>query len=249
MPILADRTLVVAHRGASGRFPENTGLAFEKARLMGADGIELDVMPDRHGVPIVAHDETLERMGHGRLRVSDLSLEELGRFEVGHWKDERFEGEKIPSLESVLERFGGSLRLFVEIKSSDTSEDRRRAFARRVAEMVAASDAKDPWILSFDPVSLAAAAQCAPSLPRAIDLYRESWPEESTWPPVDGLAVHHVEIDERLVRREHAAGRPVLAWTVNDIDAMHRLLDLEVDAILGDYPDHVRKARDERIES
>ena len=90
---------VMAHRGYSGAYPENTMLSFRKAAEVGTDGIELDVHLTRDGVLVVHHDERVDRTTDGTGRICDLSYAELRRFNAANlWKD-RYAPEKIPSFE------------------------------------------------------------------------------------------------------------------------------------------------------
>ena len=70
---------VMAHRGYSGAYPENTMLAFRKAAEVGTDGIELDVHATKDGVLVVQHDERVDRTTDGTGRICDLRFEELRR--------------------------------------------------------------------------------------------------------------------------------------------------------------------------
>ncbi|MEM2795626.1 MAG: glycerophosphodiester phosphodiesterase family protein, partial [Thermofilaceae archaeon] len=101
--------IIVAHRGASGYEPENTLRSVRKALEMGVDAVEVDVRLSRDGVPVVIHDETVDRTTNGSGRVSDMTLKELKRLDAGA-------GEQIPLLEEVLEVVKGHAPLFAEIK-------------------------------------------------------------------------------------------------------------------------------------
>src|SRR5215475_8462662 len=99
--------LIIGHRGASAVAPENTMAAFQAAIAAGADGVEFDVRLSRDGVPVIIHDDTLQRTVGLRKRVSDLTAEELHRVDV-------------PSLRELFELMSGnSLTLFLEIKSHE----------------------------------------------------------------------------------------------------------------------------------
>src|SRR5690606_11528357 len=107
---------VTAHRGASAYAPENTMAAFEMALEMGADGIELDVQMSRDGHLVVIHDPTLERTTDGSGLVAQYTLAELRRVDAGAWFDERFRGQRIPTLAEVFELVRGKALLNVELK-------------------------------------------------------------------------------------------------------------------------------------
>lgn len=104
------RVLVVGHRGFSAEEPENTMRSFKRAADAGCDLVELDVHLSRDGVPVVIHDETLERTTDGRGRVHARTVDELRRLDAGR-------GERIPILEEVIEwAETGSVGLSIEIK-------------------------------------------------------------------------------------------------------------------------------------
>ncbi|MFP4698544.1 MAG: glycerophosphodiester phosphodiesterase family protein [Eubacteriales bacterium] len=94
---------IIAHRGASGIAPENTIVSFQKAIDQGAEGIELDVHLTKDEIPVVIHDETIDRTTDGSGYIKDFTFEELNRYDAGNYFDKKFMNEKIPTLEQVLE--------------------------------------------------------------------------------------------------------------------------------------------------
>lgn len=110
------RPFLWAHRGASCCAPENTMTAFASAVESGCDGIELDIHLTRDGIPVVIHDETLQRTTDSCGPVAARTWQQLRQLDAGSWFAAEFAGESIPSLEEVLQAFGGRLRLNLEIK-------------------------------------------------------------------------------------------------------------------------------------
>ena len=115
---------VIAHRGASARAPENTLVAFEEARRLGANEVELDVQLSRDDELIVFHDRTLEAKTGASGRVRDHDAAFLLGLDIGAWFDganpdggERFTGTRLASLDQVFERFGAALYYHIEIKA------------------------------------------------------------------------------------------------------------------------------------
>lgn len=106
-----------AHRGASATAPENTMAAFRAAAAAGADGIELDVHLSRDGVPVVIHDETVDRTTDGHGPVAAIPLARLRQLDAGGWFAPTFAGEQVPTLEEVFAWTADRLRLNVEIKA------------------------------------------------------------------------------------------------------------------------------------
>jgi glycerophosphoryl diester phosphodiesterase len=95
--------LVIAHRGASGHAPENTLPAFKKAVAMGAAFIETDLQLSRDARFVAIHDSTLNRTTNGQGAVHDMTLANLRRLDAGSWFGSEFAGERIPTLEELLE--------------------------------------------------------------------------------------------------------------------------------------------------
>jgi glycerophosphoryl diester phosphodiesterase len=114
----ADRILISAHRGYSKKYPENTMIAFEKALELDIDELEFDIQLSSDGVPVIMHDLTLDRTTNGEGNLSDFTLSQLKALDAGSWKNGKFKGEQIPTLEELLtylQAFPGIL-LNVEIK-------------------------------------------------------------------------------------------------------------------------------------
>ena len=95
--------LVIAHRGASGNAPENTLAAFKKAVALGATFIETDLQLSRDAHFVAIHDDTVNRTTNGQGAVHDMTLTELRRLDAGSWFGSEFAGERIPTLEEILE--------------------------------------------------------------------------------------------------------------------------------------------------
>src|SRR5688572_33314492 len=108
--------LIIADRGASADAPEHTIAAFELALEQGADGIELDVHLTRDGQPVVIHDFTLERTTDGAGAVAARTTREIKRLDAGAWREPRFEGQRVQTLQEVLERFRNRTRFWIEIR-------------------------------------------------------------------------------------------------------------------------------------
>ena len=95
--------LVIAHRGASGHAPENTLAAFKRAVALGASFIETDLQLSRDAHFVAIHDDTVNRTTNGQGKVHDLTLADLRRLDAGSWFGSEFAGERIPTLEEILE--------------------------------------------------------------------------------------------------------------------------------------------------
>lgn len=243
------KPIVCGHRGASGHAPENTLAAFRLARELGATWIEFDVQLSADGLPIVLHDDTLERTTNlGQpLRPAQLTLAELKKLDAGSWFGPRFAGEKIPTLDEVLAEFGSSLGLNIELKSKLGFET-DNGLERKVAEVVRKHNLQDKVLISsFDPFRLIALYQSDPDL-RLGALYTDR--SKDYTPAFDpftlaytfkAVALHPPFglVNETLLNRAHNENLQVNTWTVNEVSDMQRLIGLGVDMIITNYPDRL----------
>ena len=116
--------LVVGHRGWLGAYPENTLAGFKAALELGVDAIELDIHVTSDGRVAVIHDDTVDRTTDGVGVVSKMTLAELKALDAGAWFGERFAGERIPTLEEVMELVDGKVALAIEVKPPRETETR-----------------------------------------------------------------------------------------------------------------------------
>lgn len=237
MPGLAP---VIGHRGAAARAPENTLAGLRRAHELGAAWVEFDVMLSGDGVPILIHDETLERTTDGHGAVPDHGLAAIRELDAGAWFAPAYAGERVPTLEEAIDLLLAlGLGANVEIKPA---EGHAAATGEAVAAGLAARWPVDgpPLLLSsFERPALAAALQTAPAIPRGLLAERlpADWEQAMT-----GLACTTLHLDQKVVSAEllaplTAAGVPVLCYTVNDPGRAKELLGLGVAALFTDVPD------------
>lgn len=211
-PSIADmvRTFLWAHRGASCCAPENTLAAFHAAMTMGADGLELDIHLSSDGVPVVIHDETLERTSDGCGPVARVSLAELQRLDAGGWFAAEFAGEPIPTLAAVLANFGGRLRLNLELKEF------RAGLA--VLELLSHYADADIVISSFNLHLLYRLRRADDTLPLAVLCDTVNWRHAlAVAREISACAFHPAveRVSRPLLAACRQAGLPVHVWTVD----------------------------------
>jgi glycerophosphoryl diester phosphodiesterase len=209
------RTLRLAHRGDWRRGPENSLAAFLAALAIPAcDGVEFDVHLAADGVPVVYHDETLERV-HGRPdRVDAMRSEAL--VDLG-----------IPTLEDVLRAVGRRPFLDVELKVNAGAAGVEILAAGRGPEL------HNAIVSSFDHGALEGVAHRAPMWPRwlnATDL-GDATLAHAVALGCRGVSVEWQAIDVAALTRASAAGLEVAAWTVRRRGTFDRLADLGVVAV------------------
>lgn len=233
---------VVGHRGAAGHAPENTIAGLRKAAALGATWVEFDVVLTGDGVPVLLHDDTLDRTTNGTGNIADMNLDEIRSLDAGSWFSKDFASERIPTLAEViplLESLG--LGANIEIKPTD---GREAETGRIVAEFVAAAwpnTLRAPLFSSFRPEAVAAAQAAAPAIPRGLLLrrLREGWQDQAR--RLDCVSIH---CNQRYIRRDDAAqvrdaGYRFLAYTVNDGKRARQLFDMGVESVFSDYPDRI----------
>ena len=232
--------LNIAHRGASLTAPPNTLAAFKSALEMGADGIEFDVHVSADGVPVVIHDFSVDRTTDGTGAVSSLTVAELKKLDAGSRSGSAFAGERIPTLDEVLDIFGDRLLLNIELK---TASLRATGLARAVVMRVQRCGIEDRCLLSsFNPITLRRAARMAPAILAGL-LYAPDLPLplSKAWlaPLVPHQARHpeHTMVDAQYMAWARQRGYLVNTWTVDEPDEMHRLIGLSVDGIITNRPD------------
>jgi glycerophosphoryl diester phosphodiesterase len=241
-----DRPLRIAHRGASARAPENTLAAFREAVRLGANAIELDVHLSADGVPVVIHDDTVDRTTNGRGTVAAIAARDLRRLDAGAWFSSRFRGERIPTLEEALEFARGRCGLNIEIKAPSARGRRARAAARSTG-LVAPAVARAVTRARFDDLlvvssfSITALEQARAAMPRArlgLLVSRSLRGMRAAHRRVRLFSVHpHVRLAAaRRVRLARRLGLVVVFWTVNDVRQMRRLLALGSDGLMTDDP-------------
>jgi glycerophosphoryl diester phosphodiesterase len=225
------RPWVVAHRGASAECPENTIAAFDRALADGCQAIELDVQLSRDGVPVVFHDWTLAKTGLRSRRLGQLDAAELARL--------RYRGQRLPSLEAVLSRYGGRVGLLIELKvhERDRASGRHRALAKAVHAAVRAERLEDDvLLLSFDEEALEAAAGFRRLV---LNLYAPRRITAAARERVQrwfAVSVDVRTLSTRFADLAHDCGKPVLAWTCNTPARVARAVDCGADAIMADSP-------------
>jgi len=234
---------IIAHRGASAERRENSLAAFDRALALGCDAIELDVQLSRDEVPVVYHDRTLLAAGGGRRRVHRLSFDELRR--LGARRNER-----IPSLEQVLERYGRTTRLLVEIKLRGwpDTDGRHERLTRNVVELLRRQRlTRRVRLLCFEPRLLQLAGELAPELRRVLNLRPPRRAGKRLLALLDSL--HAVSADvRRLTPAFGAALReadcPLLVFTCNTPGAIARARAAGAAGIMSDRPGWLRERID-----
>ena len=234
--------LVIAHRGASMYAPENTIAAFELAVEMGADAIELDTMLTADGIPVVIHDQSLERTTNESGNVSSMTVAEIKLLDAGSRFEVRFTEEKIPTLEEVFSAVGKEILINVELKNYTSPFDR---LPETVVALVMKKGLSDRVLLSsFNPIALIKAQRASEEIRRAALIGGGPKIARGIIEAFTDYFALHPEVslvNQGVVDKHHAAGHQVNVWTVNEESEMMKLLSMGVDGLITDKPDIAKK--------
>ncbi len=236
---------VVAHRGASGHAPENTLAAFRRAVELGAKFIETDLQLSRDTHLVAMHDDTLDRTTSGRGLVHGLTLSQLRELDAGSWFDRRFAGERIPTLEEIIQFARESdVVFFLELKPGDGWAI-EHALVGALRETQATAQV---MILSFDAAILAAVRKLEPTL--MTGFLFSGWyndvVERAVRAGARQLAPRGDLVTPDLIRQAQQADLQVVTWTINEPAHMRKLIAAGVDGIITDYPDRLLAVLNDR---
>ena len=228
---MEDDVLVIAHRGAVGRAPENTLASMRAAIEDGADFVEIDVQETADGEVVVIHDRDFMKIGGVNLKVWNASFSEARAIDIGSGFGPEFHAERIPTLTEVLELVKGAGRVAIELKYYGHDE---RLEERVVGLVEEAEMASDVVIMSLKQQGIQKIRELRPAW--TIGLLTATAIGDLTRIDVDFLAVHGGLATPRFVNRAHAAGKDVYVWTVNDPVHMSRMVSRGVDGLITDEP-------------
>lgn len=247
LPKLYNRTsenvVVIAHRGASAYYPENTIPAFKGALAMNADIIELDVMMSKDGVPVVFHDVTLYSHTDGRGLVKDYTLAELKELDAGSWFREEFAGEQIPTLEETLDFAAGEVALNIEIKTEAVTDKIEGGVVQKCLQLVQKYGMEDHVMFSsFDYLALEQLRRLDNNVYVALlydqrQLGRKLPSELINSFSANAFNCYFRELSERWLDDIKTHNIPLFVYTVDDSKKMRSLIKSGVTGIFTNKPD------------
>jgi glycerophosphoryl diester phosphodiesterase len=228
---------IFAHRGCSGSYPENTLLAFRAAAELPITGVEFDVQLSKDGEVVVIHDTKVNRTTDGTGYVKDKTLDELKELDCGSWFSEEWRGEKIPTLDEVLDVFEETDHILnIEVKSNvfpyDTLIDKmlgiieNRGFSRRVV------------ISSFNHEDVLKV--CRETSVKTAILTDEIMVDIYDYARVIGTQRLHVSLAgafRKMTSEALRKGSVVYVYTVNDLQYAEELMKTGIHGVFSDYPE------------
>jgi glycerophosphoryl diester phosphodiesterase len=230
--------LVIAHRGASGHAPENTMAAFKKAVSLGATFIETDLQLSRDAHFVAIHDATLDRTTNGSGAVHDMTLAELRRLDAGSWFGSEYAGERIPTLEELLEfSKKNDIVFYLEMKPAGSwgGEHALIGALRESGEIPRAV------VICFDPAIVASLRKIEPTLMTGLlyDGQIEKPLDKTLEVGARQLVARGDLVTPAMIAEARKKDLQIVCWTVNHPAHMRMLMAAGVDGIMSDYPDRL----------
>lgn len=240
---------VFGHRGFSGEYPENTMLAFQKAVEAGCEGIELDVQLTKDLVPVIMHDEKVDRTTDGNGYIYDLTYAELCKLDCSY--PDKFAGKfgrlQIPTLREYLEWMAEEEDLITNIELKN-SVYYYGGMEEKVIDMICEYGLEDRIILSsFNNASIVLCRQSDETIAGGF-LVEKYVDNAGVYARTCDVQYYHPNLEylkEEHVRSCSQNGIGVNVWTVNEEEDMKRMKKWGVNSIITNYPDRGRAVADE----
>jgi len=231
------QTEVTAHRGSSRMAPENTMAAIEAAMEEMADYSEIDVQTTADGIVVVCHDLNLKRVAGVDRRLGTMTYDQVSRLDVGSHFSPKFAGERIPTLEEVLEACKGRMKLNIELKNIGNDS----SLPEQVAALVREYGMEEQCVITSVKLGyLERVKEMAPELRTGYILaaaYGTYYDNEY----IDFISIRSSFVGRKLVEAAHEKGKAVHVWTVNSKTEIEQMKLLGVDNIITDYPVRARE--------
>jgi glycerophosphoryl diester phosphodiesterase len=246
-PFRVGRTLVIAHAGGDGLFPENTLYAYEQAAKLGNDVIDIDIQLTKDGVPIAFHDPTVDRTTEGSGRVRDFTVGELKQFDAGYdaFPNQDFpfrnKGLRVVTLDEVLARFPTTLTTLdlkdqrIEVVKPVCQLLRQR---KRTVDVYVGIDAGEQ-VLAF--------RQMCPEVRTSGTGEERQWARAERDAGRPGCTKQLVSqpgyyngrrrVTATSIAAAHRCNTAVLTWVIDDPKTMRGLIDAKIDGIYTRRPD------------
>ncbi|KHT62175.1 glycerophosphodiester phosphodiesterase [Photobacterium gaetbulicola] len=232
--------MITGHRGAAALAPENTIASINKAAEAGVKWVEIDTQLSADGIPVVIHDETVNRCTDGKGRIADLTLAQLKRLDAGSWFHPSYANERIPTLAEALDACL-SLDLTLNIELKIHRDEQIEPLVDAVVALINEKGYPIDKLLfsSFQKRALELCQQLMPEVRRGFIC--EVWNDYSL-SSIETCHAYSVHIDHHILtpaiaRNIKSAGYILKIWTLNKAEKAQSFWDMGVDSIITDAPD------------
>lgn len=231
-----------AHRGFSGKYPENTMLAFKKAIEVGADGIELDVQLTKDGEVVIIHDETIDRTTDGEGFVCEYTYDELKKFDASYIYKDKYGFNPIPTLKEYFELVK-DLDFITNIELK-TGINEYLGIEEKVYKLIKEFRLESKAIISsFNHFSILRMKKIAPEL--KYGFLSETWIiDAGEYCKKYGVSCYHPHFKNLIpsvIDELKKNNIEINTWTVNKKEDIEYLISKNIDILIGNYPDLIKK--------
>jgi glycerophosphoryl diester phosphodiesterase len=227
--------MIMAHRGFSEMAPENTIPAFQMCIDEDFSAAELDVQMLKDGTIIVMHDDNLKRTTGIDKNVWEVTYDEIKDLDNGSFFDERYEGTRIPTLDEVIKLAGsGKDKLYLNIEIKRNGHD--DGIAEKVIQIIEDNNYMNNCDITSQDYSTLEEVRAIN--PYVLTAYTSviGIGDIETLEAADIISIQETFATYENIERVHRAGKRVFVWTINELDTMEKLVNLNVDAILTNNP-------------
>lgn len=227
--VINDKAQITAHRGASKDAPENTLSAINEAIKQGANFAEIDVQTTKDGKTILLHDNTFKRTSGVHKAPKDLTLAQIKELDNGSFFSSKYKGEKVPTLDEVLKKSKGKIKLNIELKPKGKDDK----LVENVNKIIEENHMDNDVIISSNNFnSLQEMKKINPKIKVGYIVLAAFGDFENL--NVDFFSMEQSLINSKTVYALHAIGKEVHAFTINDKESAEKMLRLGVDNIITD---------------
>jgi len=238
----------IAHRGFASKAPENTFASFDTAIENNFLYIETDVQLTSDNIPVIIHDEKVDRTSDGKGKVSEKTLTDIKKLDAGSWFSSKYKNEKIPTLSELLKKYNNKIHLVLELKSDQSD----------LPKQVSALIENENWDkIAGNPMSqipgLTIVSFHLEQLLRSIELMpvvRHGWlVGELTDTDIDiasklgiqGIFPYAKMTSEHSVKYAKEKGLFVAVWGIQNAEEVVMLKKIGVSAVTTDWPDQIQE--------
>ena len=242
-----DDFTIIAHRGASASFPENTLPSFEGAIAMEADMVELDVQLTSDKEVVVFHDEKISRCTDGRGKIADHTLAELKKLDAGSWFDKKFQNARIPTLAEVLGVCKNKIAVNIEIKTESVSKMFFGGIEEKCLKIVKQNGMNDHVVFSsFDTRAIMHLKQIDNNVTVAVLFDKKHYGSKLPSDIIESVGADAFncsssEFNQKWLANVKLNNIPVNIYTVNDAKNMRRFINMGVSGIFTNKPDTLKR--------
>ena len=246
-PVEGDEFTIIAHRGASAYFPENTLPSFEGAIAMGADMVELDVQLTSDKEVVVFHDEKISRCTNGRGRIVDHTLVELKKLDAGSWFSKDFQNTRIPTLAEALSVCKNKIAVNIEIKTEAVGKMFFGGIEEKCLKIVEQAGMREHVVFSsFDPRAIMHLKQIDNTVTAAVLFEKKHYGSKLPSDIIDSVGADAFncsgsEFNKKWLADVKLNNIPVNIYTVDDPRNMRRFLKIRVSGIFTNKPDILKR--------